>query len=111
MAIATVYVLPASAKRSFRIKVVETDGTSTLKKYLPNYRLGGWLNVSGKEGEDVAEEVFDLTNNPEREDECMKRGWGNGLRVNVGDIVDVDGKKFLCAPIAGWIEVDIEKVV
>jgi len=110
MATATMYLLPASTNLFFRLKVVEAGGTSALKQYLFTYRLGGWLNVSGKEGKDVAEEVFDLTNNPEREDECMKRGWGNGLRVNVGDIIDVDGKKFLCAPM-GWIEVDIEKEI
>lgn len=51
-------------------------------------------------GEDAAEEVWCLTNDPSREDECNKL---INLDRNVcsGDIVSVDGVDYLCKSI-GW---------
>lgn len=51
-------------------------------------------------GEAVAEEVFDLTNNPSRQDE-RERVYGRGRSISSGDIVEVDGVAYLCLPI-GW---------
>jgi hypothetical protein len=51
-------------------------------------------------GEDAAEEMFDLTNNPCRQEERLKL-YGNMRSVSVGDVVEVDGVKYLCEP-AGW---------
>lgn len=51
-------------------------------------------------GEDAAEELFDLTNNPSRQDERV-RCYGNGRSLSVGDIVCVDGVDFVCAS-SGW---------
>lgn len=51
-------------------------------------------------GEDAAEELFDLTNNPSRQDERI-RCYGNGRSVSVGDIVCVDGVDYVCAS-TGW---------
>lgn len=45
--------------------------------------------------EDIAEEMFDLTNNPNRDDERQER-YGNGRSLSIGDIVDVDGELWLC---------------
>jgi len=50
--------------------------------------------------DDIADEVFDLTNNPDRQDEREKR-YGNGRSLSVGDIVEADGKKLLCCSF-GW---------
>ena len=49
-----------------------------------------------------AEEAFDLTNNPSRQDERVKT-YGTKRSLSVGDVVDVDGKKLLCQPF-GWLE-------
>lgn len=53
-----------------------------------------------QEGEDAAEEAFDLTNNPSRQDEREQK-YGRGRSVSVGDIVVVDGVEYLCASF-GW---------
>jgi len=71
----------------------------------PQYSYGGSLTVEGLVGEAVAEEVFDLTNNPSRQDEREVR-YGRGRSISVGDIIDVDGRLFLCAP-SGWNQLDI----
>lgn len=64
------------------------------------YRRQGPSVVTEFAGEDAAEEVFDLTNNPSRDDERALR-WGPGRSVSVGDIVSVNGQRFLCMS-AGW---------
>lgn len=50
------------------------------------------------EGEEAAEEMFDLSNNPSRELECL-RVYGRHRPISVGDIVNVDGTDFLCSSI------------
>lgn len=52
------------------------------------------------DGEDAAEEVFDLTNNPNRQDERVQL-YGRGRSLSVGDIVEVDGVNYLCKS-TGW---------
>ena len=54
-------------------------------------------------GEDAAEEIFDLTNNPYRQSARVAK-YGRGRSVSVGDIVQVDGDRWLCRP-TGWIQV------
>lgn len=51
---------------------------------------------------DICEEVFDLTNNPSRQDE-RERIYGRFASVSVGDIVVVDGRNYVCDTI-GWKE-------
>jgi hypothetical protein len=51
-------------------------------------------------GEAAAEELFDLTNNPNREQERAK-DYGSGRSISVGDIVEVAGENWLCCPV-GW---------
>lgn len=54
------------------------------------------------EGERAAEEMFDLSNNPEREEEKVQR-WGDHPSLSVGDVVFVNDESWLCCP-AGWIK-------
>lgn len=53
-----------------------------------------------KTGEDAAEEMFDLTNNPFRQDEREQK-YGRGRSLSVGDVVEVDGVKWACNSV-GW---------
>ena len=64
------------------------------------YRDAGEFAVMGV-GEDAAEEVFDLTNNPGRQDE-REQLYGRGRSLSVGDIVEVDGDLWLCASQGWW---------
>ncbi len=52
------------------------------------------------DAEAAAEEAFDLTNNPSREDE-RRQLYGSFRSVSVGDIVTVDRVDYLCLP-SGW---------
>lgn len=66
-----------------------------------DYEIGPSIYIDGKfQGEDAAEEVFDLTNNPSREDERI-RYCGNSRSLSVGDQVIVNGGTYLCLP-SGW---------
>lgn len=51
-------------------------------------------------GEDAAEEMFDLSNNPSRQEE-RELLWGNYRSLSVGDVVQVGGESFLCCS-QGW---------
>ena len=59
--------------------------------------------------EAVCEEIFDLTNNPQRQEERTEK-YGRGRSVSVGDIVGVDNEKsgittfYVCAP-SGWVKI------
>jgi hypothetical protein len=54
-------------------------------------------------GEDLAEEMFDLTNNPGRQEE-REQVYGRQRSISVGDIVEVNGVNYLCASM-GWKEI------
>jgi hypothetical protein len=56
-----------------------------------------------QKGEDGAEEAFDLTNNPSRQEERELK-FGRHRSVCVGDVVEVDGVNFLCDTF-GWCEI------
>jgi hypothetical protein len=80
--------------------------TPIVRPHLERYLVLPPMEVAG-EGQAAADEVFDLTNNPSRQDERLER-YGNGKSLSVGDIVQVyDGPtpqsniKFLCASF-GW---------
>lgn len=60
-------------------------------------RIAGELNLSG---EAAAEEIFDISNNPDRDEERQSM-FGRCRSVSVGDIVEVDGDLLLCASV-GW---------
>jgi hypothetical protein len=65
------------------------------------YKVQGTMGVPGMEGMDVAEEVFDLTNNPSRQEE-REELYGRFRSVSVGDIVNVDGTDWLCCKQGWW---------
>ncbi len=54
-------------------------------------------------GKEAAEEAFDLTNNPARQDERLER-YGDHRSVSVGDIVEVEGIDYICDH-TGWVEI------
>lgn len=51
-------------------------------------------------GEAAAEEMFDLTNNPGRQQERVIK-YGRGRSVSVGDIVETEGVFYVCCS-TGW---------
>jgi hypothetical protein len=55
------------------------------------------------EGEDAAEEAFDLTNNPSRQEE-REQVYGCGRSVSSGDVIMVGDEKWACMSI-GWEKV------
>ena len=61
------------------------------------------LFVVNGDSEDAADEVFDLTNNPSRQDEREEK-YGNGRSLSVGDIVVVGEEQWVCCSF-GWAEV------
>ena len=70
----------------------------------------GYYNEAGtfesfESGDAAAEDMFDMTNNPYRQDERLTK-YGNNRSVSVGDMVKVDGEYFLCRP-NDWIKVDM----
>lgn len=64
------------------------------------------FGVVPMEGKDAAEEMFDLTNNPGRQDEREER-YGRGRSLSTGDIVQVDETLYLCCSF-GWKVLDVE---
>ena len=78
------------------------DITSLAKSLRNRYTVAATIEC-GKNGEDAAEEMFDLTNNPGR-DEDRARLYGRQRSVSVGDKVEVNGVEYLCAP-TGWIKI------
>lgn len=60
----------------------------------------GPIFVTPLTGEDAAEEAFDLSNNPCRQDE-REEVYGYGRSVSVGDVVIVDDAEYLCSAV-GW---------
>lgn len=75
------------------------DPVSLAKELRHNYVTAITLFMD-QEGEDAAEEAFDLTNNPSRQDEREQK-YGQRRSVSVGDIVTVDSVDYLCASV-GW---------
>jgi hypothetical protein len=64
------------------------------------YTAQGQFTLNVTDSEDAAEFLFDLTNNPSKDD-LRAVLYGRGRSLSVGDIVDVDGELLLCAN-TGW---------
>jgi hypothetical protein len=64
------------------------------------YTAQGQFTLTVTDAEDAAEFLFDLTNNPSKDD-LRAVLYGRGRSLSVGDIVDVDGELLLCAS-TGW---------
>ena len=66
------------------------------------YKEESELFVVNGDSQDAAEEVFDLTNNPGRQEEREEK-YGNGRSLSVGDVVVVGEEQWLCCSF-GWKE-------
>jgi len=71
---------------------------------MDKYEIAGAFKIDG-DVEEAAEELFDLTNNPYRQEERVKL-YGRGRSLSVGDMVEVNGSFVVCAPF-GWKAVEI----
>ena len=88
-------------------RIVSLEMYSDLdKKQLVAENIEGYLIMPmiemSDEGYEAAENAFDLTNNPSRQEE-REENYGSFRSVSVGDIVEVDGIDFLCSSF-GWTE-------
>lgn len=95
MAIVTIKLAPTFLCGEFYFT---KNGADLARRNLNQYTTNPPFVVM-QNGEDAAEEVFDLTNNPCRQDE-HESVYG-GKPVSVGDIVEVDCVNYLCAS-NGW---------
>lgn len=81
----------------------EKDVVALVTANLPGYEIRPAIEVPESVAstvKDVAEEMFDLTNNPSRQEEREAK-YGRGRSVSPGDIVEVMGVKVLCLA-HGW---------
>jgi hypothetical protein len=80
--------------------------TDDLRFYAENGRRNEWESgpsfVVNQDGEEAAEEIFDLTNNPSRYEQFHKATALPFRSVSVGDIVEVNGVDYFCDNV-GWI--------
>ena len=75
------------------------DTVSLIREYHPEYQLAGEFTTHYT-GQEAAEEAFDITNNPSREQE--RNGiYGRKRSVSVGDIIRVDTEEWVCMS-TGW---------
>ena len=100
--IATVLLIDNNYFAEFFIR--RDDPATLARTYLREglYRRAGAPIVTRYAGAAAAEEIFDLSNNPSRENERRER-YGSQRSVSVGDIVSVNGIDYLCAS-RGWIQ-------
>jgi|694.fasta_scaffold14282_29 hypothetical protein len=104
MAIITVHFAPLSMRRTLcTSEAVEKLVQDTFGEYTSHEPF-----YSPLIGEEAAEDVFDLSNNPSREFD-RKFVFKDARTVNVGDVVEVDymgvPSFFLCKGI-GWAKLD-----
>lgn len=96
MAKVQILLAPREVMREF---FFSKDKMELAREALPRYQAAGTFEFK-QAGEEAAEEAFDLTNNPSRDDERVAT-YGRGRSVSTGDIVEVDGVKYLCMSM-GW---------
>lgn len=100
MTTAIIMTVPAELRPDVALAGFRNPGLESV--VIPNlieYTRSAPIEVA-ESGEDAAEEMFDLTNNPARQAEREAK-YGTGPSVSTGDVVDVDGELFLCCSI-GW---------
>lgn len=100
MTIATIFFAP---REVILLNLREESGVEKVRKafesgiYVQSERS---VYLDSFTGEDAAEEIFDLTNNPSRQEEREKR-YGRGQSLSVGDIVNLGDEAFVCMSF-GW---------
>lgn len=77
----------------------DSEKLTMVRDEFPHYTIGGTFETELTD-EEAAEEAFDLTNNPDRQEEREEK-YGRGRSVSSGDVIEVDGVKFVCMSI-GW---------
>ena len=100
----------ASSKLSTNLYFAGDDAKQMASEGLDNgeYEFGGQIEVAemlsveeyGNDVELIADEIFDLTNNPSRQEEREEK-YGRGRSMTVGDIVRVGNTMVLCVS-CGW---------
>lgn len=89
------FFAPREVKRNWMMNSLLCSALDNLSDYEPYQGM-----VLPQCGEEAAEELFDLTNNPSREVERDQALWER-QSLSVGDIVQVDKEYFLCEGM-GW---------
>lgn len=98
MAVVTIKLAPVEMMGSFYFSNQSANALQA-REQLAQYQSCTPFVVM-QEGVDAAEECFDLTNNPYRQDQ-REAVYGRGRSVSVGDVIDVDGISYLCSS-RGW---------
>jgi hypothetical protein len=96
--IAEIFLAPTDLIMSFYI-CKDGNQKKIVEDRFDDYDLAAAVFMEEK-GEDAAEECFDLTNNPGRQD-YREQVYGRRRSVSVGDVIKVDGVAYLCAS-TGW---------
>ena len=94
---ATVFLAPADSQIAFY-----REDPMAVTEWLirgDQYRKIGVI-ATDKSGEAAAEDLFDLSNNPSRQEE-RDTVWGANRSLSVGDVVHVENESWLCLP-TGW---------
>ena len=95
-----ILLAPSSTRRNLSfIDDLHHAVRARILEILGEYKQAGSFKTD-LSGEDAAEEAFDLTNNPGRQDEREEK-YGRGQSVSTGDVINVDGENFLCMS-SGW---------
>ena len=99
MSQATILLMSDHARRGFF--GIGDNATTYAKTALRTANFTTTITLEcDEEGAMAAEEMFDLTNNPNRQDERERR-YGRLRSISTGDIVRVDGFDYLCLSF-GW---------
>lgn len=96
-------VIKLAPSNVFRDCAFCADVKSLVKSKVELYTVMPAINTVFS-GEEAAEEMFDLTNNPSRQSE-REELYGRYRSVSVGDIVEVDSVSYVCDSF-GWKVVD-----
>ena len=103
MAQVRILLMPVEMRREMVIVVGDRHAElvkTNLDKFLMLPPMEAGLSSYPRGGQDFAEEMFDLTNNPGREEERTER-YGNGRSLSSGDVVRTETGDFLCCSF-GW---------
>lgn len=88
------------------VKMYTSNSIAVIAEALENGQFTeSELFVVNGDSMDAAEEAFDLTNNPYRQDEREEK-YGTGRSISVGDVVVVGDEEWVCLPM-GWKEVKV----
>jgi hypothetical protein len=101
------------APKEIRMNIFRKDDSAFVDKSYDLYTESKQINLLGlvtdaMSEEDILEEVFDLTNNPSRQDEREER-YGNWKSVSVGDVVEIRAVPYICESF-GWRKLDTKRL-